>query len=147
MFYNITMFESAKTRNIFLILFTLLLIGAGVIFYMYRQINTLKMNPEEKVNDEVAQVIEKVGKLTVLPSDEEPTVATVTNLDRLKDQVFFTNAQVGDKVLIYQVSRKAILYNPSLDKIIEISSINLNVQTPSTVSNSIATSTPKTSKP
>lgn len=136
MLYNITMFESVKTRNIFFILFTLLLIGVGVIFYMYRQINTLKMNPEEKVKDEIAQVIEKVGKLTVLPGDEEPTVATVTNLDRLKDQVFFTNAQVGDKVLIYQVSRKAILYNPSLDKIIEISSINLGIKTPTSVTNS-----------
>lgn len=137
--YNILMFESAKTRNIFFVLFIILLAGIGVIFYMYFQINALKKNPEQKKKSEVVEVLEKVGKLTVLPEDEEPTVATVTNLEKLKDQVFFSNAQIGDKVLIYASSRKAILYNPSLDKIIEISSINLGKETPAT----IATSTPK----
>ncbi len=137
--YNIIMFESTKTRNIFSALFILLLAGIGVIFYMYSQINTLKKNPEQKQKSEVAEVLEKVGKLTVLPEDEEPTIATVTNLEKLKDQVFFANAQIGDKVLIYASSRKAILYNPSLDKIIEISSINLGKETPT----SVATSTPK----
>jgi hypothetical protein len=135
------MFESTKVRNIFFVLLALLIVCAGVIFYMYSQINTLKSNPEEKAKDEVAEVIEKVGKLTVLPSDEEPTIATVTNLDRLKDQAFFTNAQIGDKVLIYQASRKAILYNPTTNKIVEISSINLN--NPSSTSENTSTTTVK----
>ncbi len=130
------MFESTKTRNIFFSLLGLLVIGLIVIAYMYTQINTLKKSPEEVAKNEVADIIEKVGKLTVLPTDEEATVATVTNLDRLKDQAFFANAQIGDKVLIYQANRKAILYNPTSNKIIEISSVNLGVGTQTNVATS-----------
>ncbi len=95
------------------------------IFQLYKQLNTLK-NPTQAAQDEVVKVVAQVGKLMVLPTDEQPTVASVTDPEKLKGQDFFINAKTGDKVLIYQNNRKAILYSPTLNKILEVSPINLN---------------------
>lgn len=73
---------------------------------------------------EVRGVMEKVGKLIQLPSGEEPTLATVSDKSKLAGQSFFVNAQNGDKVLIYQNAKKAILYRPSAHKIIEVAPVN-----------------------
>lgn len=67
-------------------------------------------------------VIESVGKLVALPEGETPTVATISDLTPLKDQPFFKDAQLGDKVLIYATSSKAIIYRPSQNKIINVAS-------------------------
>ena len=56
---------------------------------------------------------------------EVPTVATVSDVSKLKNQAFFANAKNGDKVLIYQNAKKAILYRPSSNKIVEFGPINL----------------------
>jgi len=66
-----------------------------------------------------AQIIEAVGKMTILPQGEDPVLGTVQDPALLKDQPFFTYAERGDKVLIYQRARRAILYRPSSGKIIE----------------------------
>ena len=78
--------------------------------------------PTESVS-EAQQMIDKIGKLITLPTDEQPAVATVTDLSQLKSQPFFANALVGDKVLIYAKAKEAILYRPSTDKIIEVAPV------------------------
>jgi hypothetical protein len=102
----------------------LLVIGlAGLSYYFYR--NGYKLNhAASSVHDDSAQVIAAVAKLMVLPEAEQPTIATVTDLSTLKNQAFFTHAQVGDKVLIYTASKKAILYSPKQNKIIEVAPVN-----------------------
>ncbi len=75
---------------------------------------------------EVDALVKKVGALIELPKNEKPTVATVTDIDKVKDQPFFKNAKNGDKVLIYTNARKAILYRPSEDRIIEVGAVNID---------------------
>ncbi|HVU06834.1 MAG TPA: hypothetical protein VHE10_03565 [Candidatus Paceibacterota bacterium] len=82
-------------------------------------------NPNLVADAEIKGLVSKIGRYIVLPADETPTLATVSDPARLKDQPFFANAVVGDKVLIYTNSRKAILWRPSLDKIIEVSPLNV----------------------
>ncbi|MBI5357887.1 hypothetical protein HZB74_03515 [Candidatus Saccharibacteria bacterium] len=60
-----------------------------------------------------------------VPQGEEPTIATVQDVSKLQNQAFFKNAQNGDKVLIYSQAKKAILYRPSTDKIIEVGPVNI----------------------
>jgi hypothetical protein len=62
----------------------------------------------------------------VLPENESPMVATVTEKEKVNDQPFFTRAEDGDVLLAYTKSMKAILYRPSEHKIIEVAPIVLN---------------------
>lgn len=120
----------------------LLLVIAGLGYFIYPPLQ--KFIRSDKVDDSIptpspaaavlgddASVIEKVGKLMILPSDETPNVATVTDLERLKDQPFFKNAKTGDRVLIYANSRKAILYDPVYNKIVEVTQIAAPTEEPS----------------
>ena len=73
---------------------------------------------------EVDVLLAQVKKLIALP-DEVPTVATVSDIEKLADQPFFVNAQNGDKVLIFTNAKKAILYRPSAGLIIDVAPITI----------------------
>ena len=85
------------------------------------------------VQAEADATVLRVGKLITLPSDEKPTVATVTDASKVKDQQFFRSAENGDIVLIYTKAQKAILFRPGKNIIVEVGAVNINnqpVQTP-----------------
>ncbi|MBA3732855.1 hypothetical protein H0W91_00580 [Patescibacteria group bacterium] len=115
----------SHSKKIILGLGLLVIVCFFVIAQLYKTVAVLQ-NPKKVSQDEVATLVFQVGKLMVLPANEQPTVATVSDPSKLKDQPFFAHAEAGDKVLIYQTSQKAILYRPSVNKIIEVSPINLN---------------------
>lgn len=96
-----------------------------ILFLSFILINATN-NPDQIAQNEIKKVVNTVGKLIVLPKDELPTIATVTDLEALRGQSFFVNAKVGDKILVYTKSKKAILYNPTLNKIIEIASLGIS---------------------
>lgn len=103
----------------------------GFLFYRYQKIaselSQIKKDPsvlQQASRDAEKKLIEDVGKIFSLPAGEVPTVATVSNLEKLRDQPFFANAKVGDKVIIYTTAQKAILYRPDTKQIIEVMPIN-----------------------
>lgn len=99
-------------------------LASGYFYFQYakaqKQLKTKAQTQvvKDKV-DETKKLMEEVGKLINLPKDEEPTIATVTDVDKLKDQPFFKEAKVGDKVLIYPKAQKSILYDPKNKRIVE----------------------------
>lgn len=70
--------------------------------------------------DEVKRLVAEVGKIIKLPRGEEPSVATVTDVNKLKDQAFFADGKNGDHVLLYPNAKKVILYDPQSKKIVNI---------------------------
>lgn len=105
----------------------LITIGAVMVaIYFYNQVRVLKQDPQSVSRQEVASLISKVGKLVLLPEGETPTVATISDPEMLKDQPFFAKAVVGDKVLIYNEAKKAILYSVAINKVVDISALNLD---------------------
>lgn len=123
-----------KLSKIILALILLILIGAAVYFYMqYQNTKNLLQNPNQASSEEVKILLTQVGKLIELPTNEAPTIATVSDKTKLLDQPFFANAQNGDKVLIYANAKKAILYRPSINKIIEVAPVNLGQNQPAVV--------------
>ena len=106
---------------------------AGLVFvlsiagnvYLFMQYRTLSADPQKQAQQEMRDIVAQVGNLMVLPEGEDPTIATVADVEKLKDQPFFANAVLGDKVLLYTTAKKAILFRPSADKIIEVAPINL----------------------
>lgn len=115
------------------ILVLLLIIAAAPSYYFYNEYKKAQMqlqNPSETAQKELDILLEEIGKLMILPQNEIPTLATVSDVNKLKNQEFFKNAQNGDKVLIYSEAKKAILYRPSIKRIVEVSPLQLaeNVQ-------------------
>lgn len=99
---------------------------AGYFYWQYAEAQRKLEDPREAAAFAVKDVTDRVGRLIVLPTDEIPTLATVTDAEKLKSQAFFTNAENGDKVLIYTRNRLAIIYRPSDNKIIAVGTVNLN---------------------
>ncbi len=79
----------------------------------------------EEEQNEITDIVARVGELIVLPEGEEPTIATVTDPEKLRDQVFFANAKEGDVVLIYTGAQKAYLYDPKADKLVEVAPLTI----------------------
>lgn len=106
----------------------LLVVALGTLVvasYFQRQFTVLKQNPQKLLQEETERLVGLVSQLIILPENEMPTVATVSDPEKLKDQPFFTNTKKGDKVLIYTNARKAILYDPENHKIIEVAPLNI----------------------
>lgn len=100
----------------------------GVMYVKYNDLkkeNAKLSNPQDAAKLEGDRLKAEVGNLIELPSNETPTIATVVDASKLKDQAFFANAQNDDRVLMFPESKKAILYRPSTNKIIEVAPINL----------------------
>ena len=117
-----------KTKVLTALVIALAVAGgaAGVAAMNYRSdLADLKADPQKVAAAETQALLERVGKIIELPADEQPTVATVADPDKLKDQPFFARAQQGDKVLIYTNARKAILFNPNTNKIVEVAPLNI----------------------
>lgn len=96
----------------------LLLITAAAYFYwQYQQLAS--QNPAK----EIEHITNRLSKFMELPSGAMPTLATVTEKEKLIDQDFFKQAENGDKVLIYLAEGKAILYRPSTGKVIDVAPV------------------------
>lgn len=130
----------------FAVLGLVVALSVGSSVYFYRQYQSTKKildNPTSLAKDEIQQIIKKVGVFMVLPANEEPTLATVLDTEKLKEQPFFAKAAKGDKVIIYTKAGKAILYRPSENKIIEAMPIAFNQQEASASPKPTPTNTPK----
>ena len=103
-------------KKIFPLFLAGIIIGAGG---MYAYSNYV---PQADANFD--QIQRYVGSMIELPN-ETPTLATVSDIAKLRDQSFFIKAQNGDKVLIYPNTKLAILYRPSIHKIINIGPITV----------------------
>jgi len=120
---------------VIIVLAVLAAASTGVAIYYFAQYQDLAKNPNKLVDNENKALINRVGALMVLPTDETPTIATITDLAPFKGQPFFANAKVGFKVIIYTNAKRAILYDPALNKIVEVAPLNIGSNTPAPAMN------------
>jgi len=83
--------------------------------------------------NEAELLTQEISEFYQVPEGEFPTVATVVDAEKVKDQSFFRNAQNDDKVLLFSEAGTAILYRPSEKKIIEVAPIDLGDSTQESV--------------
>ncbi len=115
--------RSKRTLPVIIVLAILLcgaLAAAGYFYYQYKNAT--------KTSDlaELDRLIGTIGAMIELPQGEAPTLATVTDREKLAEQPFFQKSENGDKVLIYSASGRAILYRPSTQKIVDVTTVNVN---------------------
>lgn len=114
--------KTKRTFPVTVILSVLLLTALAVASYFYYQ---YRQSSQVKDVKETEELVVTLGKIMELPEGEKPTLATVTDKEKLAEQAFFQKAENGDKVLIYSQSGRAILYRPSTKKIIDVTSVNV----------------------
>ncbi len=93
---------------------------AGVVYYFTHR----TQDPSVGAKKEAQSIIAAVGKLIALPTGEEPIIATVADPSKLQGQPFFQNAKKGDKVLIYNIAKKAILFDPVQNLIVDVAPLS-----------------------
>lgn len=116
-------------KNLIPFIAIIIVAGSGIGIYLYSRVGIgfdlgLTNTKTENTAIEAERVIKQVGEIYLLP-DEIPTLATVSDKNQLVDQIFFKNSENGDKVLIYKTAGIAILYRPSIGKIINVGPVNL----------------------
>jgi hypothetical protein len=113
------------------VLFLISSLVLGVVAYFFftnRPTVVLKTSGTDQ-----ASIIYNLGQLITLPSDEKPVLTPVTDTNALKSQTFFVNATSGDVLVLYVKNHLAVLYNPVLNKIVNMSKITAVVIPPPTI--------------
>lgn len=109
-----------------------LVLGGGGYFYFQSQkdqsVKGSATNTQTMVQKKDHDLVSEVGKLVDLPSGENPTIATITEVEKLKVQPLFAKAKNGDKVLIFTKAKKVIIYDPVAKKILDIAPISIGTQ-------------------
>jgi hypothetical protein len=114
--------KSYPVKNLLSIAATLLFIFFLAVYLLLAYQNK-QANPDLAIQKETKELTDRIGRFMELPAGEQPTLATVTDQEKLKGQNFFAHAQNGDKLLVYTKAKKAILFRPSIGKVIEVSNL------------------------
>ncbi len=134
-----------KGFSVFRVVVAIVII-TGIAAYFYNTSGSSSEKTQASEQKDAQALIAELEKIVVLPTGEEPTIATITDPEKLKDQPFFANAKAGYKVLVYQVAKKAFLYDPVSKRLIEVAPLIINdpaISTPEIVPTK-ATTTSKT---
>lgn len=111
-------FISNKKSLLVIAFAVVVVVVACVGIFVWRHSQTGDLN-------KVSVITARVNKHYVLPTDEQPALATVTNKNKLTS-AFLKKAENGDKVLIYQKNSIAIIYRPSIDRIIAVGPVQID---------------------
>ncbi len=96
------------------------LVGSMFYFHWFG----VGLSAQQRAQIELKAAVTAVGKLILLPKNETPALAKITNAKKLAvQQPFFTNAKDGDELLIFQKSSRAIIYSPSRNIIVNVGPI------------------------
>lgn len=76
------------------------------------------------------RIVERVGRLMVLPKDAEPTVATIVDVTALRSRnAFYNKAENGDYLLV--TTDRAILYDADRNIILDVAPVQIQAAAPS----------------
>lgn len=82
---------------------------------------------DPEIKKEIEAIIQQVSRLILLPSEQEPVIATIQNAEVLaSQQAFYQSAVDGDKLLVYP--QKALIYRPTENKLINVGPVYFNTQ-------------------
>lgn len=129
-------------KKVFLIIIVVLIVAGGAFYWF-----GLRKSAEAPMPKEVKVLLEKLQKHIILPTDEDPQISIIDDpVQATKDQPFVTGSQKGDLLIVYIKARKAIVYSPSRDIIINVGPISVNPDEVSPTAPSSTASTTETTK-
>ncbi len=105
-----------RQAGITLILVLVVALGGGLAWHLFHHGPTTKAQ-------QLNAVLSRVGKLMILPSNESPTLATITDKSKLTDKFLSAKSNNNDRVLIYPKNHMVIIYRPSINKIVAVGNV------------------------
>jgi len=117
-------FVFSKAMLIVLVLFCASGISGSIYFYQKYK-NTTK-DPVVLAKERSDRLLGLLDELIELPQDETPTIMTVSDKDKLKGQTFFDMVENGDILFAYTNAKKAVLYRPSIHKVVNMAPISID---------------------
>lgn len=112
------------------IVLVVLVLGASMatslIYYRkYQELN--RMTADQFSQRSNQKIIGKVSRLYSLPTDEQPSIATIKDKETVKKQYpFLSQAENDDILLLYQKAQLAILYRPSTGQLVKVGALNIS---------------------
>lgn len=70
----------------------------------------------------------RIGQLLKLPN-ETPIISTVNSKDDFKNAPAFRIAEKGDKLIVWVSANQAVLYRPSTNKVLDVTTVKATVET------------------
>ena len=118
--------KKSKSKLIAIIVAIILLAAAG--YFVMNRSGSGEPQTEEQAaaaaEAEIAELEERIQRLIVLPSEETPVLATITDAEALRaEQPFYASVEDGDKLLIYLSNQRAVIYRPSQDVLVNVGPI------------------------
>jgi hypothetical protein len=90
-----------------------------------QQLEEIKRSTSRSGQEVAAEVLAKVRAHMDVPSEPEPTVATIVDVDKLRQSSdFYLRAENGHHLII--TSNRAILYDPTRDIIVDVVPVRLD---------------------
>lgn len=133
-------------RIALIVLVVVAVVGLYGSLYFYNKYKSLNTDATVQAKKETDRLVSLLSKLMELPQGETPTIATISDKEKLKDQPFFVSAENGDVLFAYTTSMKAVLYRPSTNKIINVAPISINQSKNITEGTAKSGTTPTTKK-
>lgn len=106
---------------------TLLLLGvsfAAAYFYIqYQDARKKADNPSEVLNEQAGDLLDELKELIVIDEEEEPTIASVVDIEALKKEnpQFYKNGKDGNIIFIF--TTRVILYDRDEKRIVNVAPI------------------------
>ncbi len=85
------------------------------------------LNVRDNSQKKLADMVSRVGKHMILPSNETPILAEVADRSKLEGNLK-RKAETGDQILVYQKAGSAIIYRPSIDRVVSVEPILIGKQ-------------------
>lgn len=116
------------------IICVLLAVVAGGGYYFYDKYNETKQEVEklstiqgqqELSKSQTQKLLEEMRSRIVLPDGEDPVIATITDINQLKNNEFYKNAKNDDRVVVFANAKKAYIYRPSTKTIVNVGAFSV----------------------
>jgi flagellar basal body-associated protein FliL len=132
-----------RSKWAIVVLVVLIIALAGATGWMYWQYREAKIEVEkalsadEKETAEVNKIIDDLKSVAAVP-DEQPTVATIVDVNVLKEQNpdFYKDAQNGYKLILY--TDRAIIFDAVNKKVINMIPVKMNTENQESSENKVA---------
>jgi hypothetical protein len=125
--------KTISLLNKFLLAITITSALAGGSFMYYLKDKEVK-DLQQRVagastSSQYQEILDLVGKIVKLPTDDKVSVAYIDNVDLLKKQnaEFYKDIEVGQYLIIFPKASKVIIYDKTKDMIINFSSYVIQV--------------------